>query len=108
MTQLYLTSPFRSCRLGSNLLESRCSEADWEEWPAQAPTTGVPPVFIANDTSLKTPKLTEEQRLLALLEGYASGTKTGGSAATAEVQRQIARLERSLKMVSGLAVALQA
>ena len=98
---MHLTLPFRICRLGSYLLESRSSEADWEEWPAKAPSGD-------SGADLKPPKLTEEQRLLARLEGYALGTKTGGSAATAEVQRQMARLERSLKMVSRSALHLGA
>ena len=50
------------------------------------------------------PKYTEEQRLLARLAGFASGADTGGSAVPTEVQRQVSRLERSLKMVSGAGV----
>ena len=45
------------------------------------------------------PNFSEEQRLLARLAGFASGANTGGSAVPTEAQRQISRLERSLKMV---------
>ena len=87
------------CRLASTLMNSSHLEGDGLEPPPDCISGEAAPIAADQDDG-SAALSTAEAKLRARLDRFASGKETGGSAAPTEIQRQAARLERSLVLVS--------